>query len=387
MAPGEGSSGCLGSTPLLDGYHVPAEWETHERTWMLWPVRPDTWKESARPAQLAFAAVAKAIARFEPVTVGVPSSQLQSAQPLLDATGIGIAVIEQDDAWIRDTGPTFVVGGTRSESSERQRGMRNVRGVDWSFNAWGGEFGGCFSNWDKDDAIASTVLGLVGADRYKANMVLEGGSVHVDGEGTVITTEECLLNPNRNPTFTKSEIEKHLRDYLGVKLVLWLGQGVTGDVDTDGHVDNLVAFVHPGEVVLHWTDNTEDPQHAVSLDALRRLEAFIDARGRQLKVHKCPLPGPLHTTEEDVSSLEHTLGSRERAQGDRLAASYVNFYLANGAVILPGYGVPEDEAAVRLFKAIYPEREVIQVDTRAVALGGGNIHCITQQQPVGATRG
>lgn len=140
---------------------------------MLWPVRPDTWKESARPAQLAFAAVAKAIARFEPVTVGVPSSQLQSARPLLDATGVGIAVIEQDDAWIRDTGPLFVVGGTRCESSERRRGMRNVRGVDWSFNAWGGEFGGCFSNWDKDDAIASTVLGLVGADRYKANMVLE----------------------------------------------------------------------------------------------------------------------------------------------------------------------------------------------------------------------
>ncbi|CAM9868104.1 unnamed protein product [Scytosiphon promiscuus] len=354
------------------------------RTWMLWPTRPDTWKESARPAQLAFAKVAKAIARFEPVTVGVPSSHLQSARTQLDAAGIEVVVVEQDDAWMRDTGPVFVVGGTGNQRSNAQQlRLRNVRGVDWSFNAWGGDLGGCFSTWDKDNAIASEVLGLVGADRYKAKMILEGGSVHVDGEGTVITTEECLLNPNRNPTFARSEIENNLRDYLGVESVLWLGQGVIGDSDTDGHVDNLVAFVRPGEVVLHWTDDTRDPQHAVSSNALRKLEDFTDAKGRQLKVHKCPLPGPLYTSKEDVESLERKAGTRERIHGDRLAASYVNFYLANGAVILPGFGVPEDEVASQLFKEIFPGREIVQVNTLDIALGGGNIHCITQQQPRG----
>ncbi|CAM9432832.1 unnamed protein product, partial [Hapterophycus canaliculatus] len=210
---------------------------------------------------------------------------------------------------------------------------------------------------------------------------LQGGSIHVDGEGTIITTEECLLNPNRNPTLTKSEIERYLRDYLGVESVLWLGQGVIGDGDTDGHVDNLLAFVRPGEVVLHWTDDTRDPQYPVSSDALRKLECFRDAKGRQLKVHKCLLPGPLYTSMEDVLSLERKVGTRDRVHGDRLAASYVNFYLANGAVILPGFGVPEDEAASRLFKAIFPDREVVQVNTLDIALGGGNIHCITQQQP------
>eukprot|EP00903_Cladosiphon_okamuranus_P012777 g11942.t2 len=240
------------SNPRLDGFYMPAEWEAHERTWMLWPTRPDTWKASAGPAQAAFAAVAKAIARFEPVTVGVPLGKEESARTLLDGAGVSISIvcIEQDDAWIRDTGPTFVVGGTRgSGKSPSQNTCRTIRGVDWSFNAWGGELGGCFSSWESDDAIASTVLGLVGAGRYKANMVLEGGSVHVDGEGTLITTEECLLNPNRNPTLDKSDIERYLRDYLGVELVLWLGQGVVGDVDTDGHIDNLLAFVRPGEML------------------------------------------------------------------------------------------------------------------------------------------
>eukprot|EP00752_Nemacystus_decipiens_P012834 g11365.t1 len=371
------------SNPLRDGFHMPAEWEAHERTWMLWPTRPDIWKASAGPGQAAFAAVAKAIAQFEPVTVGVPPGEEESARTLLGGDGvcITIVVIEQDDAWIRDTGPTFVVGGA-SESPNPRRG---IRGVDWTFNAWGGEFGGCFSSWEKDNAVASTVLGLAGAQRYRANMVLEGGSVHVDGEGTLITTEECLLNHNRNPTLDRSDIEKCLRDYLGVELVLWLGQGVVGDVDTDGHVDNLLAFVRPGEVVLHWTDDITDPQHAVSSDALRRLEGFRDARGRRLKVHKCSLPGPLYTTEEDVSSLEIQPGSRKRSHGDRLAASYVNFYLANGAVILPGFGVPEDTAAVRLFKTLFPGRDVVQVSTLDIALGGGNIHCITQQQPLGST--
>lgn len=345
---------------------------------MLWPTRPDYWGSCARPGQMAFAGVANAIGKFEPVMVGVPPGHEHFAMSLLDPSTTTVVPVEQDDCWIRDTGPLFVV-----KEDPRGKGGRQLRGVDWSFNAWGGLLGGCYSTWEKDDMVASTVLRLTGARRYKSRMILEGGSVHVDGQGTLLATEECLLNPNRNPDLSRAEIEGFLRDYLGLELVLWLGKGIVGDTDTDGHIDNLAAFARPGEVILHWTDDVRDPQHAISLDALHRLETTVDARGRKLKVHKCLLPGPLYLSQDEVSALKTMSGSRQRKRGERLAASYVNFYLVNGAVILPGYGVPQDEAALRLFENIFPEREVVQVSTRVVALAGGNIHCITQQQPLG----
>ena len=358
----------LDSTPKADGFRMPGEFEPHAGCWMIWPQRPDNWREGARPAQLAFAAVAEAIAAAEPVTVGASDAQLEAARSLL-SPAVRVVELSSDDAWMRDVGPTFVVG----KDGER-------RGIDWRFNAWGGHDGGLYSTWDRDERVAAKVLEVERAARYRAPLVLEGGAIHVDGEGTVLTTEQCLLNPNRNPDLSREEIEGHLLDYLGAEKVLWLGQGVYGD-ETDGHVDNLACFARPGVVLLAWSGEESDPQHAISLDARRRLEAAVDARGHRLEVVLLPAPGPLTIGTEEAAGVEPAEGTRPRRAGDRLAGSYVNFYLANGRVVMPLLDERCDEEAARILRQTFPEREVVGVPAREILLGGGNIHCITQQVP------
>lgn len=367
MSPAE-RAGTLESTPRADGLRMPGEFEPHAGCWMLWPERRDNWREEAGPAQAAFAAVAEAIAAAEPVTVGVSDAQFERARDAL-SPAVRVVELSSDDAWMRDVGPTFVVG----DGGER-------RGVDWRFNAWGGHHGGLYSPWDRDERVAAKVLEVEGAGRYRAPLVLEGGSVHVDGEGTVLTTEECLLNRNRNPKLSREAIERHLLDYLGAEKVLWLGRGVFED-ETDGHVDNLACFARPGVVLLTWTDDPSDPQHEISLDARRRLEAAVDARGRRLEVVLLPSPGPLTTSAEEAAGVEAVAGTQPRQAGDRLAASYVNFYLANGRVVMPFLDERHDEEAARILAETFPEREVVGVPAREILLGGGNIHCITQQVP------
>ncbi len=235
-------STAIESTPAADGFRMPAEFEPHDGCWMVWPRRPDNWRLGAGPAQEAFAAVAAAISAAEPVTVAVSEPQLERAHEVLPSA-VEIVAIESDDAWARDTGPTFVVDGGGGR-----------RGVDWRFNAWGG----IYSPWDHDERLAARVLEVEGADRYRAPLVLEGGSIHVDGEGTVLTTEECLLNPNRNPELSREEIERALLEYLGAEKVVWLGRGVYED-ETDGHVDNLACFARPGLVLLTWSEDEPIP--------------------------------------------------------------------------------------------------------------------------------
>jgi agmatine deiminase len=278
-----------------------------------------------------------------------------------------------NDAWMRDVGPTFVVS-----DNARERGR--LRGIDWRFNGWGGLGGGLYFPWDADDRVAAKVLVDERAARYRAPFVLEGGAIHVDGEGTVITTEECLLNPNRNPRLSRADIEERLGHYLGVRHVIWLGRGVVND-ETDGHVDNLCCFVRPGVVCLTWTDNTRDPQYRVSADAYARLKAARDARGRRLGIHKLQQPGPLRTTEEEARGIERRKGSKRRQAGERLAASYVNFYIGNSAIVMPLLDSRRDGAAMAKLKKLFPGRRVIGVPAREILLGGGNIHCITQQVP------
>ncbi len=360
----------LTTLPAEDGYRMPAEFERHDKTWMLWPERPDNWRENALPAQQAFAAVANAISQFEPVTVGVNPDQYNNARLMLPHQ-VKVAVIENDDAWMRDCGPTFVINKSGG-----------VRGIDWMFNAWGGGPGGLYASCERDDAVAQRVLELEGIDRYKAPFVLEGGSIHVNGEGTLITTEECLLNPNRNPTIVKTDIEKHLSRYLKVSKIIWLGNGVYND-ETSGHVDNLCCFIKPCEVLLTWTEDRADPQFEICQDAQRRLECSCDALGHKLTIHKIHQPHPVYITKEEAQGVQERAGTKPRAVGDRMAASYINFYLCNGGAIVPTFNDPFDAPALEMLQRLMPERKVVGVAAREILLGGGNIHCITQQQPAG----
>jgi agmatine deiminase len=368
MYGGDAVSETLSSTPAADGFHMPAEWEPHSGCWMAWPERPDNWRLDAGPAQHAFAAVAAAIAQSEPVTMAASAAQLERARAML-APSVRIVELQSDDAWMRDIGPTFVLDGGGGR-----------RGVDWRFNAWGGLQGGLYSHWDRDERVAAQVLEIEGAERYRAPIVLEGGSIHVDGQGTVLTTEQCLLNPNRNPERSREQIERVLLEQLGAERVIWLGQGVVGD-ETDGHVDNLACFARPGMVLLTWTDDESDPQHAISRDALRRLERSSDARGRSLEIVRLPSPGPLTISEQEASGVIAVVGTQPRRAGDRLAASYVNFYLANSRVVLPLIDERHDDEAAEILRGCFPERELVEVPAREILLGGGNVHCITQQVP------
>jgi agmatine deiminase len=353
---------------------MPAEFEPHDGCWMAWPERPDNWRLWAEPAQEAFAEVAEAIAGSEPVTMAASREQFERCRARLPAS-IRVVELAGDDAWLRDTGPTFVVddGGGR-------------RGVDWRFNAWGGHHGGLYSSWERDDRVAARVLEIEAADRYRAPLVLEGGSIHVDGEGTVLTTEECLLNPNRNPELSREQIERALRDYLGAEKVVWLGRGTFAD-ETDGHVDNLACFARPGVVLLTWSEDESDPQQAISRDARERLEAATDARGRTFELVLLPSPGPLTTEPEEAGGVVPSPGTRPRRPGDRLAASYANFYVANTRVVVPLLDERHDDEALEILRGCFPEREVVGVPAREILLGGGNVHCITQQVPTRADVG
>jgi agmatine deiminase len=358
----------LDSTPAADGFRMPAEWEPHAGCWMAWPERPDNWREGAAPAQAAYAAVASAIAASEPVTMAASAAQLERARAALPDS-VRVVELATDDAWLRDTGPTFVTDAA---------GAR--RGVDWRFNAWGGADGGLYTSWERDELVAEKVLEVEGDPRYRAPLILEGGAIHVDGEGTVLTTEQCLLNPNRNPELDRAAIEAALHAHLGTEKVVWLGDGVYMD-ETDGHVDNLACFARPGVVLLTWVEDPGDPQHAISRDALERLEAATDARGRSFEVIKVPAPGPLATTAAEAAGVEHVPGTQPRRAGDRLAASYVNFYVGNSRVVHPLLDPARDEEAATILAAAFPDHEIVGVPAREILLGGGNIHCITQQVP------
>jgi agmatine deiminase len=368
MCEPNGVSATLASTPAADGYRMPGEYESHSGCWMAWPERPDNWRSGAKPAQEAYAAVAEAINVCDPVTMAVSDGQFEHCRSLLTPS-IRVVELSTDDAWMRDTGPTFVLDGAGGR-----------RGVDWQFNAWGGLDGGLYFPWDRDERVAEKVLEIEGADRYRAPIVLEGGSIHVDGEGTVMATEECLLHPNRNPALSRAQLEQALFDHLGAEKMIWLDRGVYND-ETDGHVDNLACFVAPGVVLLTWTDDEDDPQRAISHDALRRLTRATDARGRTLEVIRIPSPGPLTISEEEASALRTVAGTRRRLPGERMAASYVNFYPARDRIVMPLLDERFDDEAAEVLRGCFPAREVIGIPAREILLGGGNIHCITQQVP------
>ncbi len=326
---------------------MPAEWAVHDRCWMAWPCRESLWGDGIEAARAAYANVAQAIAEFEPVTMVCNPSDVAEAS-LVCGAGIEVLSLPIDDSWMRDTGPTFVTDG-RGE----------IAGIDWRFNGWGK----IYEVYGQDAQLASRMAEQLGIRSFSAPFVLEGGAVHVDGEGTALASEQCLLDPNRNPDVSRDEMDRNLRDFLGVDRVIWVEKGYDGD-ETAGHIDEIACFAAPGLVLACTTEDQDDENYPVFRANLDRLRAATDASGRSLDIVELPTPR-----------------RRDRSDGQRLTLSYVNFYIANGGVVIPEFEDDQDDRAFRLFREIFPDRRVVQVPALDIVVGGGGIHCITQQQP------
>lgn len=355
------------TTPKRDGFYMPAEYEEHSATVMVWCERAGSWTHGAKPARPVFAEIIKNICKGEKVYLAVSKKGRESAEKLLAKeiaqNSVELWEVETDDCWARDIAPTFVKRG------------KEIRGVDWKFNAWGGEADGLYRYYEKDDAFAATVCEKLGLSSYAARpFILEGGSVHSNGKGTVITTEECLLSAGRNIELSKEQIELKLKEYLGAERVVWLPFGVCGD-ETNGHVDNICAFTDENTVVLGWTEK-DGEQKRRCLQNLKTLEMA------GLKVIKLPFPEKSVTfTQHDLDGFVYEEGEIERTLNEPLAASYVNFYVCNAAVLVPVFGDKNDKKALKILRKAFFYKEIIPIFTRDLILGGGNIHCLTQQLP------
>ncbi|MDR1628595.1 MAG: agmatine deiminase [Oscillospiraceae bacterium] len=358
----------LTSTPKADGFFMPAEFSPQRRVFMMWPERSDSWRDNAVHAQRAYADVANAICTFEEVVMFASREQHERCRSILDSR-IRMEELIYGDAWARDIGPTFLING-----------KGELRAVDWQFNAWGGEFDGIYQDWADDDKAARRFCEIAGAPRYRTeDFVLEGGSIHTDGEGTVLTTEMCLLSPGRNPRLTKAQIETKLCEYLGCEKVLWLKNGIDPD-ETNGHVDDVACFVAPGEVACLYTDDPKDAFYAVAQENYKALCGMRDAKGRTLKVHKiCGTKRPVLLPPDYQIQLRE--GTKLRSAGELCIASYLNFLIVNNAVIVPQYEDENDTLALAQIAKIFHGRRVVGIKTKEIVYGGGNIHCITQQQP------
>lgn len=359
------------ASPRADGFSMPFEGNKHSGTIVLLPFRKDTWRNDAKPAIKNYKEVIKAIAKYEPVYVGIaPKIYSKVIGEFEGLKNVKPIKISYNDAWARDNSPIFVTNGER------------MRVVDFRFNAWGGEVDGLYSNYKNDDALTKNFAKKFGVEIYRLeDFILEGGSIHVDGEGTCIVTEACLLSKGRNPQLSKLEIEETLKIYLGVSKIIWLKNGIYND-ETNEHVDNMCCFIRPGQVALAWTENKNDPQYEYCQSAYKVLSETTDARGKKLEIIKIQLPDPIYMSKEEADGI--TVGNfnaKDRPEGLRLAASYVNYYQGEKFVILPGFGVKEDKLAKEQFEKIYPEKEIIQLNTKEILLGGGNVHCITMQIP------
>ncbi|MGY5451749.1 agmatine deiminase [Agarivorans sp. MS3-6] len=353
--------------PASAGFYMPGEHQSQSEVWMSWPLRSNNWRYSGKFAQHAFVEVAITIAQATPVVMLVEQSQYANARAQLPAH-IKVIEMSYNDSWMRDIGATYVV----NQGGER-------RGISWQFNAWGGLVDGLYFPWDLDDAVAEKMLNITGDASYKAPFVLEGGAIHTDGDGTLYTTKECLLHPSRNPDLSQQQIEENLKSYLGIEKIIWLDKGLYND-ETNGHVDNIMHVIKPGEVALTCCDDPSDPQYAISQAAYKQLSNERDAKGRALKIYKLPMPGPLYMSEEEAAGIDQTEGMQREA-GERLAASYANFLISNGLVVFPLLDEANDELAKNVLIEAFPEHKVVGVTAREILLGGGNIHCITQQVP------
>lgn len=345
---------------------MPAEWEPHRGTIMIWPERAGSWPYGAQPARPVFARIIREICAGEKIYLAVSQNGEKSAKELLaneiSAGRVELWRIKTDDCWARDMAPTFV------------KKLGKVCGIDWAFNAWGGEYDGLYTDFENDDKFASFACGQLGVPCITARpFVLEGGSVHSNGCGTLITTEECLLSKGRNPELSKAQIEQKLKRFLGADRIIWLKRGIAGD-ETNGHVDNICAFSDKNTVLLAWSDS------GVQGEICRENYQILTESG--IKVIKLALPEiPVTVSEYEFKGFKFEKGENVREVGEKLAASYVNFYICNACVLAPQFGDKNDENAIQVLKTAFPAKKIIPVPSRALIVGGGNIHCLTQQIP------
>jgi agmatine deiminase len=336
--------------PARDGFSMPAEWAQHVRTWMCWPCRVEVWggPDGLLRARQAFARVARAISTFEPVTMAARPEDVAEAK-LACGGKAAIFPVALDDSWARDMGPTFLAGPDGARA-----------GVAWQFNAWGNKY----HPYTNDALLAGRILAEAHVAAYAAPLVCEGGAIHADGEGTLLATEQCLLNPNRNPNLTRQQIEERLALFTGARRIVWLGEGFSDD-ETDGHVDNIACFAAPGRVIVGVPASKAHRDYEPVMEAIRRLGEARDAAGRAF----------------EIVGIAQPRKPRVDFRGRALQASYVNFTLPNGGVVMPGFDDPADEPARAVLADCFAGRDILQIDALDIVEGGGGIHCITQQEP------
>ncbi|HRN70571.1 MAG TPA: agmatine deiminase [Candidatus Woesebacteria bacterium] len=360
----------LNSLPVEDGFSMMAESDVIGSLWLLLPTRPDNWRDNATPVQNTYVNLIETISRYVKVNVGIEHKRFMHLFNTTNKKNIKVHILNYDDAWIRDTGPIFL----KDEHN-------HVRGVKWRFNAWGGMDEGLYANWEQDDLIGERICDIGSIDYYLNDMILEGGSVLSDEFGTLYTTESCLLNKNRNPKKNKKEIEKNLIEYLGVNRVVWIPEGLKYD-ETDGHVDNVCLLADKRRILLHWTNDKNDPQYEIVREAKKTIEIESKSESYNYEIIKVESPRQVPLKQYESKGISIVEGTYSRNSGDYVISSYVNAYQDRNIVVLPQFGDREkDSAALNLFRKVYPNKNIIPFPAREIIIGGGGLHCITLVQP------
>ncbi len=333
---------------------MPAEWEEHKATWLSWPHKLESWPDKFEPVPYVFVEMVKHLHKYEHVNINVKNEEMQAQVAGLlkdggvDMNAVTLHLIPTNDAWCRDHGPMFI----KNAAGDRQI-------VDWGYNAWGGKY----PPFDLDDVVPTRIAEKYGMKVYHPGIVMEGGSIDLNGKGTLLTSKACLLNENRNPHLTKEQIEDYLKAYLGVTNILWVGDGIIGD-DTDGHIDDISRFVNPTTIVTVVEENQEDENYEILQENLELLKGFKDQDGNPIKIVTLPMPAPVYFDDT------------------RLPASYANFYIANKVVLVPTYrDEKNDQIALDILQGLFPDRKVVGIDSTDLVWGLGSFHCVTQQEP------
>jgi len=350
-------------TPRSLGYHMPAEWEEQEAIWLAWPKNEETWPDRFAEVQEIFLQFVEYLHTDQEINILVDDKYSEAIvrekfkNKQIDISKINFFQIKTVDAWMRDIGPTFVVDQKNIDEKETAKEKR-IAMVDWIFNAWGNKY----DDLKADDIIPKKINEFLNIKRFEPKIVLEGGSIEVNGKGTCLTTKQCLLNKNRNPLLNQKEIEQYLKDYLGVSHVIWLNEGIVGD-DTDGHIDDIARFVNPTTVAAAYEDDKDDENYDFLAENYNILKKAKDQDGKSLRIIKLPMPGKVI----------------DKKTGKRLPASYANFFIGNKTVVVPIFGYKNDEKALKILQECFPSRKVVGINCTALVLGFGTLHCISQQ--------